>query len=161
MYFILAILILSTAGYAFFSNEGASGGTSGGNNGLQNVGDRWAWISNGNTHYSTHSLENTANVSVNFNLGLSDYSEQNLYIASESEQIYGELAYNLGFYVLKVQGACYGNCTKDLPEKDCTELLIVWTQNQENRVYQNNKCIFIDGDLRAVDAFIYKLFGFK
>ena len=69
-----------------------------------------------------------------------------------------EISLSLGRYTGRIQEACYGKCDKDLPEKDCTQNLIVWKDSAENKVYSQGKCVFIEGDLRAVDAFLYKIF---
>jgi regulator of sigma D len=57
-----------------------------------------------------------------------------------------------------MQEACYGSCERNLPEKNCTENIIIFKDSKENSVTQQDKCVFIEGDLRTVDAYIYKLF---
>jgi hypothetical protein len=88
------------------------------------------------------------------------YNGQTVYIASENEGIYQQLLNVFGRGVAsRVQRACYGPCEDDLPEKECNDMLIVWRENIEQKVSQEENCIFIDGDLRAVDAFVYNLFS--
>ena len=54
-----------------------------------------------------------------------------------------EIAYNLGKFASKVQNACYGQCNEDLPEKTCTDNLIVISYSNTSKVYQQDNCIFI------------------
>ena len=63
-------------------------------------------------------------------------------------------------YSYRIQDACYGECERDLPEKSCEEKIIVFRESQEKQIYQEGNCIFIDGDLSSVDAFLYKILGF-
>ena len=88
-----------------------------------------------------------------------DYYQQPVYVSSNSTEIANEIMSNVGPYTERIQQACYGNCTTDFPEKNCNENLIVWTPSDTNRVYQKDKCVFIDGDIKAVDAFLYRIFG--
>ena len=82
-----------------------------------------------------------------------------LYISAKNQGVLQELASTIGTFASGMQEACYGKCEENLPEKDCTENLIVWKESAENKVYQQDSCIFIEGDITAADAFIYKLFN--
>jgi hypothetical protein len=93
---------------------------------------------------------------------LNQYYSKPLYIDTENDIIYGEIASTLGRYSERVQYGCYGSCeNSSYPEKTCADNLIVVRQSNQNRVYQNNSCVFIDGDMQAVDAFLYKMFGLQ
>jgi len=95
-----------------------------------------------------------------FLIDLSQYYGKTLYIDSESEPIYNEIAANIGPYTQRVQYACYDDCDNSpYVQKNCSDNLIVYRQKNENKVYQNNTCLFIEGDIRAVDAFLYRIFG--
>ena len=82
-----------------------------------------------------------------------------LYIDSESEQVTGEIWNSVGRFAQRVQEACLGQCERDLPEKSCEDHIIVYREKSENRVYQDDNCVFIEGDMKAVDAFLYSAFG--
>ena len=89
-----------------------------------------------------------------------DYLGNVLYIDAENQGVLQEIAGTVGLASSRVQEACYGSCDENLPERNCTDgNLIVWEENDENRVYQEEQCVFIKGDMGAVDAFIYKLFN--
>ena len=151
---MLIILLGSTAGYAFLSYTSTD---SQNNVPTQQTGAGWPFIAGGNTLYLKNSQEGVQNISVSIYNNFGSYSGKPLYIASDNSGITSEIANTLGLYTYRVQEACYGPCTRDFPEKDCSENLIVWKQSDENKVYQNNSCIFIEGDIRAADAFIYKI----
>lgn len=153
--FMLIILGLSSAGYAFFANP-SSGST---NDQTQNNGNQWT-IKLGNYQLVlSSSPENAKKIPMNISVTANSYSGQSVYIASENEAVYERVYSALAQYSGKVQKACYGSCTEDLPEKTCADNLIVWRNSAVNKVYQQDKCIFIEGDISSADAFIYKIFG--
>jgi hypothetical protein len=155
---MLLILVISSAGYAFISSDSETGGNKSG--GVYGVGDRWALDVNGGTLYFSHSLENVSDIIVDTSFSLNDYYQKPLYVVSDNPIITNEVGLSLGKYVIRMQNACYENCTSDLPEKNCSDNLIVYNPKIENKVYQKDNCIFIDGDLRAVDAFLYRIVGY-
>ena len=87
-----------------------------------------------------------------------NYAGSTVYVVSENQAVFFEISATMGRF-LRVQEACYGPCEEDLPEKNCTDNLIIWQDSPENKVYQEENCVFIDGDMRTVDAFLYDLFG--
>jgi len=155
--FMLGILVFGTVGYGFslYGNSDDSDALNGaGGEIVQSVkiGEEKVYLIN--------PLGDVQNISVNSVIGLYNYNNEILYISSDDALVYNELEKTIGRYAYRVQGACYGKCEKDLPEMNCSSNLIVFEESDENKVYQEEKCVFIDGDLRAVDAFIYNLFGF-
>ena len=153
--FFLSILILSSVGYAFLAYQPSADA----NSNIQNNGNRWVIQYQDQTLAFSSSPASTADVSISINKELSNYVAKPLYIVSDNEGISYEIASNLGRYAQRTQLACYGDCEDStLPEKTCSDNIIVWISSQENKVYQDNNCIFIEGDMRAVDAFLYKIF---
>lgn len=152
---MLSILLLSSVGFAFsYYSTNDNGQVSEENSlgyGTIQVGE--------NTIYLHYPLSDVMNVSIESQKTIEEYYGNNVYVSSEGSVVFQEIYSSIGNYASKVQEACYGNCSLDLPEKDCTQNLIVWRDSGENRIYEKEKCVFIDGDLRAVDAFIYRLFG--
>jgi len=165
--FILVVLVLGTIGYGFLSGPGGEVNVNSQNTGEENLangqvietGGRWTANMNGQVLYFTNSPESVKNVSVLIDFEISSLTGKQVYIDSDNSAIASEIAINLGKYAGKISEACYGSCERDLPEKNCTENLIVWRDKLENRVYQEENCIFIEGNLKAVDAFLYKVFG--
>jgi|SRR3989344_3768650 len=162
VYVILGILIFSSLGYAFFSNpNGTSTNQEIDNTGVQNLGGQWAFRYGDQIHYVASSPDSVKDTTISLDFGLENYAGQEIYVDSSNQGIYNEISSNLERYVSKIQRACYQNCEEDLPEKTCEDNLIVWKESEGNRVYEEGKCVFIEGDIRAVDAFIYKLFNIK
>lgn len=153
---MISILVFSTAGY--FSMDGDESETVS-NETVRNVGDYWVANYGEEILRFTNSPDSAKNVSVGFVNGINSYSGKPMYISSDSEIVSYEIGSNLGRYASRVQLACYGVCDRDLPEKNCTDNLIVFNQSEQNKVRQEDKCVFIDGDMRAVDAFLYRIFG--
>ncbi len=160
---MLLILVGSTAGYAFFSrNNQNSSPVSPGNVSTEKVylvGNLWAMDLGGHQVLLSNSPDSVKNISVETNMTLQSYRGQPLYLAANRSDILAELSSSIGLYASRTQEACYGQCNLDVPEKNCSEQLIVWLPSQAQKVYQENRCIFIKGDLKAVDALVYKLSG--
>lgn len=160
---MLGILVISTAGYAFITGteNGDEPQGNAGNSKVQQMGDYWVFEFEGKTVQVSSSLEQVKNISVILgpDINLDKYKQKPLYIASNNTGVIYEIGSTIGRFAPRAQAACYGNCTANLPVKGCYDNLIVWKESDENRVYQNDSCVFIDGDLKAADAFIYRIFG--
>lgn len=157
---MLVLLLGSTAGYAFFS--GTSDKASKSSNGLQQIGNQWVLTSNGTQFAFSSSPDSAREVNISSLIyDLNSYYQKPLYIVSNSSYAAYEIASTLGKFASRAQEACYGNCTLDLPQKNCTtDLLVVYNESLiENKVYQKDNCVFIDGNMTAVDAFLYKVMG--
>lgn len=155
---ILGVLVLSSVGYAFMYATGDSQGSAEGESSVQDVGGQWMFKIGDQVHYVRSSPEQAANISVQIVSDISTYAGKTVYIVAENKGILSEIYSNLARYTARMQEACYENCTQDLPVKDCRENLIVWSESPENKVYQRDNCVFVEGDVRAADAFIYKIF---
>jgi len=158
--FLLLILFGSTIGFAFLYKSENTTGTQGNSN-VQNIGDKWfAYIGNQQFVFSNSPESSLNSTRANIIPDINQYSGKPLYIDTESEFIYAEIASTLGRFSERVQYGCYSSCeNSSYPEKTCSDNLIVVRQKDMNRVYQNNSCVFVDGDMRAVDAFLYKIMG--
>ncbi len=156
--FMLAILVVSTVGFSFLSGTGFSDGNS--NNApaqqITNLGNQVAVNFEGQTFYLTNPPEAVEEIPTEISKSLNDYVNTQTYIDSANQEALTEIASVLNKYS-RIRLACYGPCEEDLPEKDCTENLIIFKDKETSRVYQEQNCVFIEGDIRAVDAFLYKL----
>ena len=160
---MISILVFSVAA-GYFSMGKEDTNTS--SDKVQNVGDYWVINYNGVGIRLTSSPESTENISVIMFKGLESYAGKTLYISSEYDGGFNEVGSALQNYVQRIQPACYGTCDKDYPEKDCNETMIVISglndyKSGEGKVYEQDNCVFIEGGLDAVDAFLYKIFGIK
>ncbi|MAG77641.1 MAG: hypothetical protein CL811_12875 [Colwelliaceae bacterium] len=155
--FMLILLVFSSVGFAFLSGSGFSGGEEDPYPTNEVTGNQIEFLDQtiGFTHskFDVSDVENEAYSSVLL------YRGNTLYIDSENEQATGEIWNSVGRFAQRVQEACLGQCERDLPEKSCEDHIIIYRESEENRVYQNDNCVFIEGDLRAVDSFLYSAFG--
>lgn len=157
---LLFILVSSTLGFAFFSNPNSNSQSGvNPNSNIQQNGNYYNLDINGQQFSFLNPPESTQKVPIDMTVTLASYSGKPLFIVSNSDTISAEIASSLGRYASRVQKACYGKCNLDLPEKDCSENLIIWNSSIERSVYQNESCIFILGDALSADAFLYKILG--
>ena len=156
---IIALLVLSSLGFAL--NGVANNNQSQNPDGLTYNGQYWVYSTGGQARYffTYHPTETNVTISTTKNLG--DFSNKPLYIDSEIGGGLEEISNSLGLYSGKVAQACYGECDKDLPEKECSPEynLIVLRESANSNIREENGCIFLNGDLRTVDAFLYKILG--
>lgn len=157
-FFLLGILVLSSLGYAFLTAIENPSNQETNNDNLAANG-RWTEKYGDQTLSFATSTEAVKDVPVISSLTINDYYTKTVYFDIENTGIASEINYVLGPYLARLQEACYGSCEKNLPEKSCSDLMIIWKESETNRVYQNQSCLFIEGDMRAADAFLYNLFG--
>lgn len=159
---LIVLMFGSTLGYAI-SLIGNRGDTITNDDGkpIYN-GQYWVVTKGSQQFYITSALEDSSNVSVDNFISLASYQGKAVFVVADSDVIVQELSGVLSSSASRVQRACYGSCTNpDLPEKDCQggEPLIVWKPAETRRVYTNQSCTFIEGDIVSVDAFLYRLLG--
>ena len=159
--FMLGILVFSSVAYAFFSIIGGiSPGVVPSSNGeVQQVGSSWVFQFGDRTQSVQYSPEEVKDVKGIVTYTISGLAGKNVYYDIKNDGIANEIGANIIQYTSKFQPACYGKCESDLPEKDCSEILIVWRESNKQEIREEDKCIFIDGDLKTADAFVYKIFG--
>ncbi|MBU0761047.1 MAG: hypothetical protein KJ600_03670 [Nanoarchaeota archaeon] len=157
-FFMLFVLVFGTVGYGFLSSSRTDSNTDEtSQDGVRYTGSRWVATVNDRDFYFLNSPESVENISVETSFFLNSYAGLPLYLISDNSAVNSEIAATLGQFTTRVQEACYGPCDKDLPEKNCSENLIIWKDSPISQVYQEENCIFIEGDMRAVDAFLYNL----
>jgi hypothetical protein len=156
--FMLLILLGSTAGFAFISYQQDTPATPKEGE-VQDFGNGWQLRWQGQTFSLRASPQAVADIPVSTTHTLDNYAGAVLYVDAESDAILTELKSTLGRYSSRFQSACYGACTRDLPEVNCSANVIVWSGAEEGSVRQEENCVFIEGDIRAVDAFIYRTLG--
>jgi len=155
---LIFLMVFSTAGFAL----NGIGGNSDSPEDSEEIyfdGNYWIYSFGSQQFYFENKLEDTSEVSVQITARINDFSQQILYLDSENVGATSEISNNLGRYSSRVQEACYGECERDVPERDCSENLVVFKEGNERKVTQKDKCIFIEGDLASVDAFLYKVLG--
>ena len=99
---------------------------------------------------------------------LPDYNGKIIYLSSEDSYSSGELYQNLQNYIVRIQPACESeeNCVDEtFPIKTCEDEFIIIRESDENKIYQNQSCVYIEGKsedlLKLTDEFLLHLLGIK
>ncbi len=156
---IITLLILSTAGFALNGVGIKSQNDS--KEGFIFDGQSWIYYLGGQPTYRfAYGLDELNFTNFNTEKKLIDFGGKNLYIDSENNLGTQEIALNLGRHTGNVGEACYGPCKRDLQELTCEgdNILIVIKSNYTGVTDQSN-CIFIEEDLKVIDAFLYRILG--
>jgi flagellar basal body-associated protein FliL len=157
---IIALLLLSTIGFALsMVNFGGQTTTPQAEQGFSTNGQYWIYTAASRQYYFTHHVDEVNISSYNLTKNLADYAGQQVYLDAEIPGSVQEIYTNLGSYTSRLNEACYGKCNMDLPEKDCTEKLIVVRESPIPSITEQDSCVFINGDMKTVDAFLYKVLG--
>jgi hypothetical protein len=120
------------------------------------------------TFYFSENPNNVTGYFENMNISkiITTYLGNPLYIDSENYQVTQEIYQNINGYPQRIQMACYNqeDCVDEsLPIKDCSNNLIIIRESEENKIYEEDSCIFIEGKqedlLKLADAFLLKILG--
>jgi len=165
---LVGIMVLSTAGYAFFSTE--KGSTSKVSYGgltfvLQQDGLWHATIQNYDFSFSFNPKD-TENISSRLTLNLMSYNSKPLYFSYDSDkQGVNEIARNIGRFTQRQQYVCLYACDENLPIKNCSDSIISIKTANETLINQEDNCVYIqatqDNITKVSDAFLFKLLGIQ
>lgn len=156
---IIGLLLLSTLGFAISGTGIVREQTK---EGLQFDGQSWTYFVSGTPRYRfVYGLADLDFSNIETTKTLVDFTGKKLFIDSGDNSALQEIALNLGNHVSRVAEACYGPCTRDVPEMTCDteDILLVVKPSEVPLVYEENNCVFINGDLKEVDAFLYRILG--
>lgn len=102
----------------------------------------------------------------NYSKLITNYVSFPLYLDSKDQLSYSELYQNLISYVQKIQPACLNEedcANQDYPIKTCQDSLIIIRESENNNIYQEENCIFIEGKkedlIKLTDKFLFKIIG--
>ncbi len=155
---MLVILVIGTAGYAFLSSTAQTQQDQETQIKVPtNLGNQWAVPINNQIFYFKNSPEQVKDIPLSITTNAATYANTILSIDSTNNAIISEIESTLGRYATRVQQVCAGACERNLPEKNCSQPIIIWKDAVEQRVYQNESCVIIEGDMRAVDRFLYHI----
>lgn len=165
---LAGIMLLSTLGYAFFQTEKQEYKKLEYKNTEFILGEDslWHWNTDKYSLSSAYTPNDVENISAPY-LDLLNYNRAILYFSHDSDrQAVSEISRNMMQIVERMQFACIGNCSEDYPAKDCNnDNIISIKEGGESLIKRENKCIFITAKqgevLKAVDAFIFSLFGLQ
>ena len=160
---MIALMVGSSLGYSLMSADGSS------DNSVSEMGfdfvldgGMWKLDIAGEVFGFQYLPSEVSSVDVDLSVQLGGYSGQPLYFVNPGEGV-NEILINLDRYILRYQEACLGNetdCEGDLPVKDCSSNLVIFEEGNDTRVYEENNCVFISGDVvLGSDAFLYEVLG--
>lgn len=145
---LISLMVFSVAGYALI-------GALNGPTQTQQTSSYWTVQRSQSQLYLLNNPDQLSAVEVVVQSSAQDYTGQPVYVATESAIGRQHLINNLVPVFGRVQDACYGSCERDLPEKSCADLLIVYNETSvAENVRQQDNCFFVNGDTRALDAFL-------
>lgn len=162
---LVGIMILSTAGYAFYREDKTT------NekiiyNGFEFVNENGFWRTsvNGEKFYFQYLPNETLDIKLNLQKNLNSFSGKPLYYSPQNPGVQ-EILINFDRYVERYQQACLNidNCENGLPIKNCTDNFIIFQNKNISTITQEDNCIYIlypdDADVKAADAFLYRILG--
>lgn len=165
---LVGIMVVSTAGYAFFSNEKIAGQSKI----VEYKGLKFSLLDNGFWYvkineyefFTKYNPKDTENITSHISLNIKNYAGKPLYFSQDSDrQCSSEIARNTEKFSERLQFVCLENCTEDYPIKNCSDNIIIIRKATETLIRQEDSCIYIltneDDALRACDAFIFKILG--
>jgi hypothetical protein len=167
---LIAVMALGSAGYSFMSNNDDNSSSKINYNGISFIfGNNrlWNFQVGSNVFTTSYSPLEVQNISLTLVKSLSEYSGKKLYLVGGSTGRQ-EISRNVYNFVTAIQDGCIsgyeGLCSENAPMKDCDKDEVIIIQEAENiTISSEGKCVIIsspyDEEDRAVDAFLYKLFG--
>jgi uncharacterized protein YneR len=171
---LIFIMILSTFALGFGSKEDSESKES--NIEYKGIaftksGDYWYFNINNNNFLTKYNPEEIREISFSGLLDLGDYADNVLYFTQEGEakrEIIMNLEYN-NQIIKRSQNACLSEqeCLGDYPVKNCSKDRIVVikepAENEKERIYQDQNCIFIisqiNNQTRFADRLLFEVLG--
>jgi len=170
---LVAIMLFSSAGYAFFSNDEKTAAktekiTYGGIEFIKTDYGTWQFIKN-NYQFETKFMPNdTENISAQISKTLDNYYQKPLYFGVNSKADIAsagsnEILRNIYPLIERNDLSCLDeNCTEDKPIKDCfVDNVIIFKESNESVIKTEDGCIVLYSSLyeqeRTADAFLFKL----
>lgn len=161
---IIALLVLSSLGFALSSvgNGGNNGNEGELKDGFSYNGQNWIYTSGSQKYYFINHPDEINTSLEGLTMSLSDFAGKQIYVDSGLSGGLQEIYNSFGSYAGKISEVCYGKCERDLPEKECSvgaEPFIIMRENETESFVEKDNCLFITGNLKTVDAFLYKVLG--
>jgi len=165
---LIIVMLGSTFGYAFYQLGNKTDTTKFSYNGYNFLDQNGFWTTTIGSYnfmfkYNPSQVERIQ-TKLNY---VNTYSGTPLYISSEDYVATAEIYQNLGNIVQRFQGACLNNtnCQEDWPIKDCSNNFIIIRIANESKIYQDQKCVFIEGKqeniTQVADEFLFWITGIE
>ena len=173
---LVSLMILSTAGYAFFSgSKSETAEKKVEYNGIEFILEEsglWSFEIQNFQFLTQYNPEETENISVPIFLNINDYANKPLFFAGEDTTARQEIARTFQKFASRMQDACVVNyeelsaCKEDLPIKNCSQDNIIFIKDSEFiETRQEVNCVLISApyaeQTRVADAFLFKILGIR
>lgn len=163
---LVFLMVFSSIGYAFLSNDGNSSQTATekfGNLVFQQQNGLWALQIADRVLFFENLPQDVSEVNISDNISLSNYLGEEVYFVNADTSL-SKVASALQNIPSRMQEACLERIKcigEDLPTKTCQDNLIVFNFSEsETQVKKEDNCIFLNGNTaKSSDKFIYRLFG--
>ncbi|MCX6748857.1 MAG: hypothetical protein NT076_04600, partial [Candidatus Pacearchaeota archaeon] len=143
---LVAIMVLSTAGYALLSGERTSTKQEKiSYNGFDFtfVNNAWYFTTQGKEFLTSFNPSQTENITGSLKSNIQSYLNKPVYFEEGSDvQGLSEISRNLGQLFSRVQYACLENCTSNNPVKNCSDNVIS-VKPGETLIKQQANCVYI------------------
>lgn len=163
---LVGIMVISSAGYAFFGTDKTSAEKIQYNNIEFSLQDDNLWHAKIQDYEFSafYNPKDTENISGIVTLKLGNYYNKPLFFSYDSDrQAVEEISRNIASFTQRVQYVCLDECKEDFPVKNCTDNIIIIKDLNISLIKQEDNCVYIladrDNILRASDAFVYKILG--
>jgi len=169
---LVAIMLFSSAGYAFFSNEETTTKiekiTYGGIEFTKTEYGTWQFTQESYQFETKFTPEDTKNISSQISKNLNNYYQKPLYFGVNSKMdiaSFGnnEILRNMYPIVERNDLSCLDeNCTEDKPIKDCSvDNVIIFKESNESVIKTEEGCMVLYSPLyeqeRVADAFLFRI----
>jgi len=169
---LVAIMLFSSAGYAFFSNDNTTTKTEkitySGTEFIKTEYGTWQFIKNSYQFETKFNPKDTENISSQISKTLDNYNQKPLYfginsridIASSGSN---EILRNIYSLIERNDLSCLDeNCKEDKPIKDCyVDNVIIFKESNESIIKTEEGCMVLYSPIyeqeRTADAFLFKI----
>ena len=170
---MIGLMIISTAGYAFFSRDGGSAKDlkfkyNGIEFAQQKSGLWGAKTSEGYAISTAFNPKETENISISFTLDIGNFNKKPLFFTEGNQEARYEILTNLYPFIERTQIVCLKgeNCSATMIQKDCIDNIVIFKEKANNtNIYKNGNCIIIEAPYteqrKAADRIIFKIFGIQ
>jgi hypothetical protein len=165
---LVAIMILSTVGYAF-NRENSTEGKKIDYREIEFIqqNDYWLATIGGAQFAFRYNPQETEEINSFMTIGINNYAGKALYVSSDNFDAEVELYRNLDSIILRRQYACLDEktCEQGYPVKTCQDNFIIIKEANSSSISQQENCVFIEGSgnetIKLVDKFLYKILGLQ
>lgn len=159
------LMLLSTAGFSIMSRDDITGQKNSlTDSGFEftREGNYWILSLEGRQFFFQNLPSTVKDVPIEGTYSITEYSGSTVYFVNSNDGT-NEILQNIYPSILRYQEACLEGteCSSpDLPVKTCSEKMIISSPEGETRVYKEDNCVYLMGDvLKSADAFLYKILG--